>query len=91
MINNNKDGESRSQNPFEIIEEQFKDFNDISVRLTDIDNNYAVFSKDMYAELYKCVDGKWLLDIDELLIDSPTKIKNVSSAFSKALENLNKC
>lgn len=90
MINNNKDGELRSQSPFKIIEEQFKDFNDISVRLTDIGNNYAVFGEDMYAELYKCVDGKWLLDIDELLIDSPTKMKNISSAFSKALENLNK-
>lgn len=87
----NKDSEARSQSPFEIIEEQFKGFNDISVRLTGAGNDYAVFGEDLYAYVYKSVDGTWLLDIDELLIDSPTKLTNLSSAFIEVLEKLNKC
>ena len=88
---NNKNSEARSQSPFEIIEEQFKGFNDISVRLTGAGNDYAVLGEDMYVCLYESVDGTWLLDIDELLIDSPTKLANLSSAFIEVLEKLNKC
>ena len=87
---NNKNSEAHPQSPFEIIEEQFKDFNDISVRLTGAGNDYAVLGEDLYAYVYKSVDGTWLLDIDELLIDSPTKLANLSSAFTEVLEKLNK-
>lgn len=91
MINKHKNNEACSQSPFEIIEEQFKGFNDISVRLTGAGNDYAVLGEDMHVCLYESVDGTWLLDIDELLIDSPIKLANLSSAFIKVLEKLNKC
>lgn len=90
MINNNKDGESCSQNPFEIIEEQFKDFDGILVKQRDIDT-YGIYGEDIYAYLYRHNDDeKWLLEIAELTTDSPTKLKSISSAFANALKNLNK-
>ena len=89
MINNNKDGESRSQSPFEIIEEQFKDFDGIFVQQTGVDT-YEIGGEGMYAYLYHCNDGKWLLNIDELTVDSSTELNIISSAFIKVLKNLNK-
>ncbi len=90
MINNNKDRESRSQNPSEIIKSQFKDFDGILVKQRDIDT-YGIYGEDIYAYLYRHNDDeKWLLEIDELTTDSPTKLKSISSAFANALKNLNK-
>ena len=90
MINNNKDGESRSQSPFEIIEEQFKYFEGILVKQRDIDT-YGIYGEDIYAYLYRHNDDeKWLLEIAELTTDSPTKLKSISSAFANTLKNLNK-
>jgi hypothetical protein len=90
LINNSKNGESHSQSPFEIIEEQFKDFGGILVKQRDIDT-YGIYGEDIYAYLYRHNDDeKWLLEIAELTTDSPTKLKSISSAFANALKNLNK-
>ena len=90
MINNNKDGESCSQNTSEIIESQFKGIDGIFVQQRDIDT-YGIYGEDIYAYLYRHNDDeKWLLEIAELTTDSPTKLKSVSSAFANALKNLNR-
>lgn len=90
MINNNKDGESCLQNPSEIIESQFKGIDGIFVQQTGVDN-YEIGGEGMHAYLYHCNDGKWLLNIDELTVDSSTELNIISSAFSKVLKSLNKC
>lgn len=89
MITNHKNNETRSQSSSEIIEAQFKGFDGILVQQTGIDT-YEIGGEDMYAYLYHCNDGKWLLNIDELTVNSPTKLKSISSAFVKVLKNLNK-
>lgn len=90
MINNNKDGETRSQSPSEIIESQFKGIDGIFVQQTGVDT-YEIGGEGMYAYLYHCTDGKWLLNIDELNVDSSAELKAISYAFSKVLKSLNKC
>lgn len=57
MINNNKDGETRSQSPSEIIESQFKGIDGIFVQQTGVDT-YEIGGEGMYAYLYHCTDGK---------------------------------
>lgn len=89
MINNNKDGESCSQNTSEIIESQFKGIDGIFVQQTGVDT-YEIGGEDIYAYLYHCNDGKWLLNIDELTVDSSTELNIISSAFIKVLKNFNK-
>ena len=43
----------------------------------------------MHAELYRSNDDKWLINIDELLVDSPAKLTNIVSIFGKVMGDLN--
>lgn len=90
MTDKHKNNETRSQSPYDIIEEQFKGFDGILVHQKDIDT-YAVLGEDTYAYLYRHDDDeKWLLEIAEITTDSPTKLKSILSAFANALKKLNK-
>lgn len=80
--------ETHLQKPSEIIEEHFSRFNNVSFKSTDVDT-YAVGGEDMHAELYRSNDDKWLINIDELLVDSPAKLTNIVSIFGKVMGDLN--
>lgn len=80
--------ETHLQRPSEIIEEHFSRFNNVSFKLADVDT-YEVSGEDMQAELYRSNDDKWLLNINELLVDSPAKLTDVLPIFSKVMGDLN--
>lgn len=80
--------ETHLQRPSEIIEEHFSRFNNVSFKLSDVDT-YEVSGEDMQAELYRSNDDKWLLNISELLVDSPTKLTNIVPIFVKVTGDLN--
>lgn len=79
--------ETYLQKPSEIIEKHFGCFNNVSFKLVDVDT-YEVSGEDMQAELYRSNDDKWLINIDELLVDSPAKL-DVLPIFSKVMGDLN--
>lgn len=80
--------ETHLQRPSEIIEKHFGRFNNVSFKLTDVDT-YEVSGEDMQAELYRSNDDKWLLNINELFVDSPAKLTDVLPVFSKVMGDLN--
>ena len=80
--------ETYLQKPSEIIEKHFGRFNDVSFKLADVDT-YEVSGEDMQAELYRSNDDKWLLNINELLVDSPAKLTNILPIFDKVMGDLN--
>lgn len=82
--------ETHLQRPSEIIEEHFSRFNNVSFKLTDVDAYaVAIDDEDVHAELYLSNDDRWLLNIDELLVDSRTKLADILPIFGKVMEDLN--